>query len=251
MAHQKITIGFITKWDERQSELAEITAPNHRDYCSRHGYTYICDTGAWDKSRNGMWMKHTAILRALRDPRYKDIDWFFWSDTDVLLMNYTIPLESMVVQRDDVHIIASKWTVSSGFQSYTNLHSDTIETASGINPAWFTFHTGNFFIRNCDWSYNFIRSVYTDIRFINTPSIATNMTGDEVGFTIYYLAYPEVRPHILFQPIEMFHILPEEDVKQPMVLKRYIPGDILVHASFRPLCEKIDILKRYVGLVVR
>ncbi len=237
-------IGYILKWDKNQQSIANITLQNHKDYCDKHEYTLIVDTGVWDQSRNGMWMKHVAIMRALRNNDYNDIDWFFWSDIDVLIMNQTITLESILQQcdYDKYNIIASKWAPDTGFPFFNQLSSKFVQKLAMTSKFFFTIHTGNFFIKNNSNSYKLIHSIYTDRRF-RQKDISDYQTGDEIGFVIYYLAYPDIRKQIYFLPIEQLHIVPSEDKLN--TFKHYECGDFLVHANYRSIEEKVNILKKY------
>jgi len=239
-----LKIGYILKWDKKQQPIANITLQNHKNYCNKYGYKLIIDEGAWDQSRNGMWMKHVAIMRALTNNEYDDIDWFFWSDIDVLIMNQNITLESILQQcdYDKYNIIASKWAPDTGFPFFNQLSSKFVQKLAMTSKFFFTIHTGNFFIKNNSNSYKLIHSIYTDRRF-RQKDISDYQTGDEIGFVIYYLAYPDIRKQIYFLPIEQLHIIPSED--KSSVIKRYEHGDFLVHANYRPIEEKVNILKKY------
>lgn len=124
------------------------------------------------------------------------------------------------------------------------MKSDIIRKSNEVQPGWFTFHTGNFFIRNCQWSLDFIKTVYNDYRFITQPDLSKHATGDEIGFTIYYMGYPEYRDKIGFLPNSLLHTSIEPYCTNPKI-KQYQDVDFLIHVFYLPLEKKIEMLSLY------
>ena len=109
---------------------------NKKAYCEKHGYNFHYYTESKDLSKPIPWTKVKIIQELFQDP---NIEWVFWTDADSLIMNPDIRLESFIDRRYDM-IVASDF--------------------NDIN-------TGQFFIRNCKWSRDFLERVYTNEGFID------------------------------------------------------------------------------------
>jgi galactosyl transferase GMA12/MNN10 family len=123
------------------NELKKITFANKGEYSDRWDYDFHYSEVTLDESRPIAWSKILLIEKYL--PLY---DWIFWSDADSLIMNFTISLDSFVSE-------------------LTTQHDEKIiigEDYNGIN-------SGSFFIRNDEWSFNIINSIYQHIPFTNHP----------------------------------------------------------------------------------
>lgn len=109
---------------------------NKQAYCEHHGYRFHAYTDSMDTSRPIPWSKVLIILEIMENP---DCEWVFWTDADSLIMNSKIKLKWFLDERYDM-IVASDF--------------------NGIN-------TGQFFIRNCAWSKDFLARVYAKTEYIN------------------------------------------------------------------------------------
>ena len=110
---------------------------NKRLYCQQHGYDFICGGKSLDRSRPIPWTKILIILQTMENSNYQ---WIFWTDADSLIMNMSFKLEDFI-QESENNLILTK-------------------DISNIN-------TGEFFIRNCEWSRNFLKAVYGHTECIN------------------------------------------------------------------------------------
>jgi hypothetical protein len=116
-----------------------ITYPSYKNklaYCQKHDYNFFFYTESLDESRPIPWSKIKIIQEIFQDHHPK---WVFWTDADSLIMNPKIKLKDLIDNRYDM-IVASD--------------------VCGIN-------TGQFFIRNCKWSRNFLKRIYAKEQFIN------------------------------------------------------------------------------------
>ena len=106
---------------------------NKKKYCASHGYNLMIGLESLDNSRPIPWTKILLILQAMNQTKS---DWIFWSDADALFMNQEILLENFIdlYADKDINFIVTK----------------------DIN----VINTGQFFIRNCEWSRNFLLDVY-------------------------------------------------------------------------------------------
>jgi len=245
--------GYILHYDERQECIADVTLDNHKEYCQLYNYKLINDKTPWSDNRNGMWMKWYAIIRAIENPENKDIDWFFWSDIDVLIMDLNRSLNAVIGNIDHVNynIIASK-LITFDKNIFRNLQAPIIEpyTTETSDNNWFTFHTGNFFIRNSQETLEFIKTIVNDRRFFEQPELLNHMTGDEIGFTIYYLGYPEYRKKMGMLPNSLLHTSTPKYCTVPGI-KIYEPSDFLIHAFFLPVEKKVEMLTYFKEFVIR
>ena len=117
---------------------------NHRAYASRHGYGYleVEDAGQYSldlPDRAGHfaehmgWSKVAILLELLSSQEHKQYEWFFWSDADALFMNHEVSL-GFLADLGQFDLV-----ISGDFR--------------GVN-------TGNFLLKNSDWSRRYMRNVW-------------------------------------------------------------------------------------------
>lgn len=123
---------------DKYQKIVDLGIQNKRVYCEMHGYNFYCCLDALDKSRPIPWSKIPLILQIMEE---SDAEWIFWTDADSIVMNLAIPLEELI--DDNYHFILCK---------------DQND-----------FNTGQFLIRNCAWSRDFLENVYFHEEFINHP----------------------------------------------------------------------------------
>ena len=111
---------------------------NRQAYCDQHGYDFIFTDQLLDPSRPIAWSKVQLILQVMDDPQY---EWIFWSDADSLITNMAIPVANMI---DDDYDMIISW-----------------------DDAWSTVSTGQFLIRNCEWSRQLLLNAYARTELIN------------------------------------------------------------------------------------
>ena len=88
-------ICVIVCYDDNYSNMAETTVDlNIRLYCEKHGYDIHVDKYENpDTSRAAQWHKIKVCMEVLQTNKY---DWIFFIDTDCLIMNSSIKLESLI-----------------------------------------------------------------------------------------------------------------------------------------------------------
>ena len=102
-------IGVIHVYTEEIKEMGELTSPNKREYCEKHGYKFIEVSQRKDLDLSvtipdSKYMEPRMIpigwskIKLLKDTleNNKDIEWLFWIDADAVFMNYNKKLESFV-----------------------------------------------------------------------------------------------------------------------------------------------------------
>lgn len=108
-------------------------------YCKKHGYDYFCGTEILDPTRPISWSKILYLLDIMeKNPQY---EWLFWSDADSLIMDSGRRLEDFIDE------------------NFNFILSEELDR----------FNAGHFFIKNCDWSRNFFRQIYTHTECIHHP----------------------------------------------------------------------------------
>jgi len=82
-------------YDDYYAKLAEVTIDkNVKQYCDLHGYTLISHKiENIDNHRLPQWQKIQVSIDILKTNKFK---WLFFLDTDCLIMNSTIKLESII-----------------------------------------------------------------------------------------------------------------------------------------------------------
>lgn len=241
-------IAILQKYNKKVESLADITGINKIWYAEKHGYDFINDTTEYmyESNRSDTWLIQLSVLNTIRTR--PDIDWIFWTDVDSIIADMSVKLENIIsLANNNEHIIANMWPLPSPF-TLKNLQSPHIEILNQPST-WFMFHTGNWLIRNCEWSYNFLNMVYRDTRFINIKELRDHPTGDEVGMTIYYMGYPEYRKHIKIIPGSLFLSIPQGTENLRGIMKPYDRNDFILHVPFQPLDIKEYKLGNFMRLI--
>jgi len=146
--------------------VSSLSIPNFQQYCDKHGYDLCVETEIVDVERPMAWSKHIVLQEYL--PRY---DWVYWIDTDCLIMNHTMKLETLIDDASDMII-------------------GMFMIPEGLPQSPYILHTGGFLIRNCDWSLEYLHRVYAETNSIMSYSV------DETAVTDLYRRNRSDRDHI-------------------------------------------------------
>ncbi|PSK46226.1 hypothetical protein B9Z65_5194 [Elsinoe australis] len=129
----KVTAVYYEKVSKK-SKAYEAALLSHRDHDRKFNYPhYVLRRGVVA----GLWSKQAYLLSILvaemEKPASQRLDWLFWHDADVVLVNSNIPLEIFIPPED-------KWS-----------HVNFLITndLNGMND-------GIFFLRVCEWSIKFM-----------------------------------------------------------------------------------------------
>lgn len=117
---------------EKYRQRTKGSLQNKVEYCAKYGYDLIEDDLVYDTSKHIAWSKINLILKYL--DKY---DYLVWIDADILIMNDKIKLESFIDRYSNVDIICG---------------SD-----------WRMINTGILFVKNTEWSRNFLTAVYNNV----------------------------------------------------------------------------------------
>ena len=158
---------------------------NHRLYCQKHGYQFHLETTNY-VGRMAYWQKIFSIMRlmavALQD---NSLDWIFWSDSDTLILNDRIRLESFIPPQNDA------WT-----KNDSEVHLLMARDHRGWN-------NGVFMIRVHPWSLAYLARTYT------WPDYHPRFKSfEQSAMARLYEEFHDVRRHMVRVPMRWFNAYP-------------------------------------------
>lgn len=170
-------------------KITQACIDNKKRYCKKQGYDFICAYETLDNSRHPAWSKLKLIEQHL-----EDYQWVFWTDADSLIMNMDIRLETLVDQ--DCWLVISK-------------------DCNGIN-------SGQFLIRNCPESHEFLQQCYAMEQFINHP------WWDQAAIQWYLEVNPAFLKHVKVIPQRRINSYPPS-IAGSVSDSCYRRGDFVIH----------------------
>ena len=138
-------------------EVAKLTWPNHYAYGEKYGYTVVDHSLILDNTRPPAWSKIRAVQAMFA--LYK-CDWVLWLDADIVIMNSSIPLESII--------------------PYQEMNEDQVIDLIVTTDRRFTANSGAWLIRNTVWSQQFLND-WWDLKSYVRPS-GLSLSGDNDAF---------------------------------------------------------------------
>ncbi len=161
--------GEMRKW------IGDYSAMGKQSYATKWGYDFLYATELIDSSRDGSWNKIPWIQRILGA-----YEWVFWSDADCIICNSLIQLPYIIGRCDKDLIIG-------------------IDHQPCLNA-------GNFLIKNCDWSFDFLRRVYDRHDWGDFTNGRWNRGGlyaeREQGVMMSFLETEPDRSHAAMYPVQ-------------------------------------------------
>lgn len=211
-----IAVVSLAVGDEYEKKVAA-GVENKFLYCQKHGYDFIYSTEWLDTSRPIPWSKVKLLQEALKNEGYK---WVFWSDADALFMNLGIPLEDIIDENYD--LILTK-------------------DMNNIN-------TGNFLLKNTDWSKEFLEAVYSHTECIHHP------WWEQQAFILEIQNNEETQKRTKIYPQRIMNSY-APDLLYRLAIPgsigaTYKPGDFIVHFPACPKGELESYMNRYAAKVV-
>lgn len=185
--------------DNCMEPSATKAALNKRKYAERHGHAFVARSTefAQQRGRKTVWGKVDAVEKVL--PKY---DWIFWMDMDAVIMNQEHSLFELL---DDLR---TRYGNDQAFDE----NIDLITAKPRGDPM---LNAGVFFLRNTEWSRQFLRQVQQVTEWYN------KRPAYEQGAMWQIMLKPENQPHI--------YLLENDDHTFNTFPKRYQPGDFIVH----------------------
>jgi len=200
---------LLTFADDNMREMGDLSADNKLSYCQRHGYEFSYEQKTLevlgDGRGNGSWQKILYLIKHL-----PDYDWIFWSDADALILNPDIKLEKFLPGDKGIDLILAR-----------------------DKQPW--INCGNFFIRNCEWSCNFLQLVQLHNWTWKIDGIFGKYGWWEQGAIRYLLEQPYHANHVKYVTCREFNayadFIREEGDLRWMKPDLWRPGDFLCHYS--------------------
>lgn len=159
-----LKIGIVGAHDPNYDHIGKYSHLNKMVYALKHGYMACLHTEFMDENRLGYWYKVIAVKKHL--PYF---DWILYLDSDALIMNDDIRIETLIDEQYDV--IAT--------------------TDGGPVPIL----SGQFLIKNSEWSKQFLQDWYD----IGDTDIQPGFDGG--ALIKLYSENEDIRNHIKILPI--------------------------------------------------
>jgi hypothetical protein len=116
---------------------SKLTVTNMQEYCSRHGYEFIAKLDGWSgRPWNTNTWEPTWLKVDMAQSELSGCDWLVWLDIDVMVLNMTTRMESLL--GDGANMVATA----------------PFEPCIGCGRP--VHNTGIFFFRNCKWSHDIL-----------------------------------------------------------------------------------------------
>jgi hypothetical protein len=145
------------------------TPINHQIYCSRHGYDYLFDATPYPV-KTGFDQKLKSVISNLGRA-----DWLVWLDSDVYIMDQSIPLEKFLPAGDEVDFVFCNSPVNEKGQ-------------------WTQLNSGVFFVRNTPRAHALMDEVFhTDLAEVRAwwrdKELGMFTNGDQDKFVYTFARY--------------------------------------------------------------
>ncbi|KAK5092419.1 hypothetical protein LTR70_005546 [Exophiala xenobiotica] len=206
----KVTSLYWTKQSEK-TEAYEKGLLTHRDHDHRYNYKHFAQRR---ESIEDTWSKHAYLIQILMQELEKSpserLDWLFWHDADLLMLNSLLPLEVFLPPAN------GKW-------DHINLLISNDK--HGLND-------GTFLVRVCEWSVYLFASglsypyYHPEKRLRNGEQGALQMVladWDKFGNHTVHV------PQRWFNAYHNYGIAPDIPPEWEFELDYVEPGDLLVH----------------------
>ncbi|MBA3956985.1 MAG: class I SAM-dependent methyltransferase [Parachlamydiaceae bacterium] len=198
---------------DKYKEAVRLGLENKKEYCTQHDYDFIWSEKSQDSSRPIAWSKILLVLKAMEN---SDYEWIFWSDADSLVMNLAIPLEDIIDDKYDFIIALGGPQINSG----------------------------QFLIRNCEWSRQFLRNVYARQECIN------HIWWEQQAMLLELELSADVKMHTKIIPQRFLNSFAEE-ITWISPKSHYKPGDFIVHfAGVHELDTLSELFDKYSARVL-
>jgi len=197
----KLMINMFTNKIEVNS-IYENAISEFYQYSKYHGYKFVINRVRYDSERQTFYMKiNTIIENLIKCLKDKSYDWIFWVDSDVILINPNIKLETFLPDEkmDLIHFIAAR-------------------DHNGLN-------CGVFLIRVHPWSLNFLIRA-TSYSYYNLEEYLR--FADQTSMSNVLKFSNDTSEHYIIVPRNWFNSYLGDKKK----------GDFLVHLAGRPQKSK-------------
>jgi hypothetical protein len=193
-----LKIKLVTLYDEKFSQMGELSSRVMAEYCAARGYEFVCYKHLPDHSRGAIWNKTRVVQQEL-----PTCDWLVWMDADTLPANHNFSFEKLIERIPDKDLI----------------------TSGDVNGLCF----GLFAVRNCAWSVQFFQTLWfvgqMDREYAKRYQVTPHF--DQASVVALKENFPDIASRIF--------VLPENFVCNPH--SDFIPDCFAVHywSSGNPL----------------
>jgi hypothetical protein len=224
-------ICVLSLYDDNYQEMANITIFNNlKKYCDLHGYTF--HPHKIENIQNGrfsQWQKIDVTIDILKKSNYK---WIFYLDTDCLVMNSSIKLESLI---DDKHSFI-----------VPALNVDAIDTPIINKQGKNSIISGQYLVKNNDIGLSIMEDIW-------------NLNGWPVGIDVNTFDFEQRQIRITINKPQFYdHVNVVEEhklnrfwyINSPYMASAFRgvndscwkPGDFIVHVTGYKKEERIKLL---------
>jgi galactosyl transferase GMA12/MNN10 family len=181
-------------------QVSTLTWPNHVHYAQLHNYTIFEASDLMDTSRPPAWSKILAVLHLLDQKQVESktkttnsirrgnrnnaaaatgettnaCDWVLWLDADVVIMNSSIALESILPAEQQ-----AGGATAALDSSHVNDRDENIDLIVTMDRR-FTANSGVWLIRNSNYSKHFLQTWWNMRTWVREPGLS--LSGDNAAF---------------------------------------------------------------------
>jgi hypothetical protein len=223
-------ICVLVSYDNNFIDVANVSTNNIKDYCDLHGYTLWVDTQKnIDPLRSSQWQKIRTSIKVLNENNFK---WLFFLDSDCLIMNTTIKLETII--DDDYSFIVP----SHNIQAVDTPIPNSMGTDCVI--------TSQFLVKNNEIGLSILQDIWDANEWPTEMSINTHdYEGRQTRITINK---PEFIKHVKIIEEKIlnrfwymnspFMVIKNKNIN----LNCWEPGDFIVHVTGYKVDERIKLM---------
>ncbi|XBW36459.1 hypothetical protein QEN19_002037 [Hanseniaspora menglaensis] len=202
--------GGVLRWkSEQEWAIERLSISNKRNFCLRHGYGLAIKDMTTDKRysheyREG-WHKADVLKQTMRE--FPDTEWFWWLDTETLIMEPHISIEDHILNRLDSiaertiqHFNPLALPINIANIDYKE-RPDLLLTQDCTG-----FNLGSFMIRNTEWSSLLLDMWWDPAAYVQKHMVWEHREQD--ALESMYANQPWVRSKIAFIPLRSINSLP-------------------------------------------
>lgn len=176
-----------------------ITIPVMWEYCKANNYGFLCIQDGFEKERPLQWSKVKFVREQL--PSY---EWVVWLDADILVMNHTVRLETIIEKHAGAEMLVAK-EVFTG-QCIPPQHRENV-------------NTGVMFFKNTRRITDFLTKWWNETSYINhwwheQGALHEMLKGDYKHFQDDYIK-----------------VCDQKEFNSMIINDSYTPGDFILHMA--------------------
>lgn len=214
-------IAVVTHYDENFKSVGDITSANNREYCERHEYDFICHREKLCPPEwHSVWDKIWVCMRSLQMTNkegYRKYDWIMYVDSDAMIMNHNIKLETLI--DDDFN-----WIIAND--------------VNGLN-------SGIFLLRNCTRSLNFLGNCWD-----RRHNIANKTEAEQTAMKQFIAENPNYPTKFISPRLINSYLYPRYGYP-PETEGNFEKGDFILHLPGMHNHDRVTILNEYKQYIIK